>query len=447
MAKRRSIGAELHIGELDDEELVIALTGKLPRSAQFRPDEVEYRTISDNSVLTLKYRNGKIIDAEAWPAMTPDLEQEIRAEADAVLAQGNRAVYRWTMFSGKPVEGIWRYRDDFQIVPAPPEAPRPGELWVTGHPFLVNFVFKDSSNQRIQQLRCARRAADLLLVLNLLLNTTITAPTIRARKHWVFATRESGAPVMWAQEGYMIPDLVYIVSDFPAVHASPLQQVPADKYHSREGYAEALTVPSELTVLLDTFSALNVDDRERFLRACYWYHMAFAVWSYSQSLHLTSLVNSIECLSSVGPARNLPEGPREMFSTFMRRLAPGRNAATQGSPGPTALFKSLMRRFAPGAPSRRVLDSIYKTRSNITHGERLLHFDVGPIPSGLSQIYAIDREVGDSAVILCRGALINWLWNQRSAASGGLLLTRGVPSGKPAKQGTKSSVKFIIPGN
>jgi hypothetical protein len=173
MAKRRSIGRELHIGEIDDDELVIVLNSILPRSARFRPDEVEYRTMSDDSVLTLKYHDGKIIDAEVWPSMTSDFEREILEATEAALAHGDTAVYRWPMFSGRSVEGTWRYHDNFQIAPAPPEAPRPGELWAE-HPFLVDFVFEKSSNQRIEQHRYARKATDLLLVLNLLLNTRIT---------------------------------------------------------------------------------------------------------------------------------------------------------------------------------------------------------------------------------------------------------------------------------
>jgi hypothetical protein len=444
MSKNRSIGTELRVGKIDDDELTIILRNVLPRGAQFRPGEVEYRTAADETVLTLKYRNGKIVGAEAWPAMTPGLEQELCAAIDVGLAEGAAAICRWTMFSSKPVEGTWRYRDDFQIVPAPPEAPRPTELWAQ-HPFLVDFIFQTSLNWQIQQHRYARRAADLLLVLNLLLNTRITAPTNRGRKHWVWAPQGSATPVLWAQEGYMIPDFSYIVPDFPDTDSPRLEQIPADKYHSREGYTETLGVPSELTELLDIFGALKSDDRERFLRACYWHHMSSAVWSYSQSLHLISLVNAVECLSSVGPARHTPEGPREMFHAFMGRFAPRRYSAALGL-GPTALFKSLMKKFAPGAPGGRVLDTIYKTRSNITHGERLLHFDTARSAAPLSQSSAIDREVGDNAVILCRGALINWLWNQRPAASGDLLLTRGIRSERPAKPGTKSRVRIIIPG-
>jgi hypothetical protein len=75
MAKNRSIAIKLHIGEIDDDELTIILRAVLSRGAQFRSGEVEYRTMADETVLTLKYHGGKIIDAEAWPAMTPDVER------------------------------------------------------------------------------------------------------------------------------------------------------------------------------------------------------------------------------------------------------------------------------------------------------------------------------------------------------------------------------------
>ena len=349
------------------------------------------------------------------------------------------------MFSSSPVEGTWRYRNELQIMPAPPEAPRPKVLFSALQPFLVDFAFQDSPNWQIRNIRYARKAADLMLVLNLFLNAHISPPSNRGREHWVWAPYGSDPLVIWAKEGYMIPNLVYIVDDFPHADVPALEMAPADRYHSRDGRTEKLTIPFELAELFDIFSTLKDDDRERFLRSCYWFHMASEVWSYSQSLHLTSLVNAIECLSGLGPARNTPEGPSEMFRVFMRRFTSGKRDAAGSGPGSTALFKRLMKKFAPGKPSGRMLDTIYGTRSSITHGERLLNFDTGVSSPGLNQNSASDREVGDSAVILCRAALINWLWEQRPAASGELLLTRGVPSGKLTPPGTKSGITVIVP--
>jgi hypothetical protein len=103
-----------------------------------------------------------------------------------------------------------------------------------------------------------------------------------------------------------------------------------------------------------------------------------------------------------------------------------------------------MRRFAPGPPSGGVIDKIYEARSKITHGERLLSLDQTPGSWALNQLSSADREIVDTASILCQAALINWLWSQ---ATGGneQLITRGLRSEKPPKPGTKSGVTVIVP--
>jgi hypothetical protein len=180
-----------------------------------------------------------------------------------------------------------------------------------------------------------------------------------------------------------------------------------------------LTIPAELTLLLDAFSGLSDDKLERFLRACFWYHTAFTVWNHSQSLHLTSLINAVECLASIGPERSKPEGPTKLFLDFMEK-------------------------FAPGSPSKTQLNRIYDARGEITHGERLLHFDVGNF-FGLDETSARDREIGDNAGLLCRGVLVNWLWSHNPTTAGPLL-TKGLPPlTKPARPGTKSNMIVVVP--
>jgi len=113
--------------------------------------------------------------------------------------------------------------------------------------------------------------------------------------------------------------------------------------------------------------------------------------------------------------------------------------------GPSALFLSFMKKFAPGSPSGTGLNRIYDVRGEITHGERLLHLDQA-LPTGLDQTSARDTEIGDAAGLLCRGALVNWLWSHDPAATEPLL-TKGLPSTKPARPGTKSKVIVTVPGD
>lgn len=113
------------------------------------------------------------------------------------------------------------------------------------------------------------------------------------------------------------------------------------------------------------FDSLRGEERERFLRACYWQHTARVIWDYSQSLYLTSLINSVESLASVGPERALPTGP-------------------------STLFKSFIKEHGPGSPSGSLIDSIYDVISLISHGERLLSYDLPRTGIALDQRSAVD---------------------------------------------------------
>jgi hypothetical protein len=79
------------------------------------------------------------------PAMRPELEEqiEVRIERDILTSPG-RKIHRWTAFSSAClVEGSWRYKDSFQILPAPAEAPRARQLFAD-HPFILDLSIEDS---------------------------------------------------------------------------------------------------------------------------------------------------------------------------------------------------------------------------------------------------------------------------------------------------------------
>ena len=427
MARRRSLAKVLHIGEIDDDELSIVLTSALPRGAQFLGNEVEYRTDTDDLALTLVYRDGRVADAYEGPASSAELEAELEAKIEAeLLGPTERKVCRWTMFSGHPVEGAWRYGDELQIVPAPPQAPRP-EAVFADHPFVLDFVFDNSPNWQVRQLRYSRKAYELTLVLDLLLISRISTISNRGEHRWVYGpfdpTTETHPSVMWVQDGYFIADFTYLVDALPDDAAdAKLAEIEADRYYNPYDFdarSDVLTVPAEFERLLDLFRTLSGDKRERFLRACYWHHMAGSIWNQSQSLHLASLINAVECLASTGPERSSPDGPTKLFKTFMKQ-------------------------HAPGAPSGTKVDQLYEARSHITHGERLLHYDQPPGASMLTQQSTADRQAGDDATLLCKGALINWLWAQQQEPAAPLI-KQGFRRQRPARAGTKSTAKIIVP--
>jgi hypothetical protein len=74
----------------------------------------------------------------------------------------------------------------------------------------------------------------------------------------------------------MISGFRYLVDELPVeTDVPPLSEIPAGAYYEPlTGYSDTLTVPVELGALFDRFMGLDGDNRERFLRACFWYHTA-----------------------------------------------------------------------------------------------------------------------------------------------------------------------------
>jgi hypothetical protein len=421
--KPASIKELLRVGEVDDEELATVLTSVLPRSAQLSANEVEYRTNKDEWVLSLRYSEGLVVDAVTGPAYTPAIGEQIRQALADALDGTIKKVWRVPMFSLRRIEGCFLHDDDFFIRPAPEEAPRP-DVEYAQHPWVLEFSFVDSPNFRLRNLRTERRAYELALVLNLLLGGMIDRPTNRARNHWVYTRKTDGTPGMgdsqWLQEGYFIPDFNPLADDFSDVSAwSSLAGVPTDTYYSRRGFdGNSLSVPAAMTDLSDAFSKLSSIQRNRFLRSCYWLHTAGVVWAYSQSLNLISLINGLECLAQSGEKRLVTDASTKMFLDFMQEYAPGR-------------------------PSRSRLNKIYEVRSLVTHGERLLGYDT-PQAFGLHPTSTADSESGIEALLLARGAIINWLVRE-SGSSANLLTADPYPRRPAAKPGTRSGVKIITP--
>lgn len=415
----------LRIGGVDDDELVAVLTSVLPRGAQFSTNEVEYRTAEDEWVLSLRYSEGVVVDAVRGPAFTPAIEEQIRQALSDALDGTTRKIWRIPMFGLRRVEGWYRHNDDFLIHPAPEEAPRPNVEYAQ-HPWVLEFSYVESSNFQVRNLRTERRAYELALVLNLLLDGQIDRPTNRGRKHWVYTHKVDDEPwavdSQWLQEGYFIPGLVPQADGFSDVDTwSPLAEEPTESYYGRRGFGfKSLTVPTSMTDLSDAFNRLGSAQRGRFLRSCYWLHMASVVWTYSQSLNLVSLINSVECLAQSGEKRLVTDASTKMFLDFMQDYAPGR-------------------------PSRSRLNKIYEVRSLVTHGERLLGYD-SPEAPGLHPTSTADRESSLEATLLARGAIINWLIREAGGSSNALCADPN-PKRPAAKPGTKSKVKVFTPAN
>jgi hypothetical protein len=142
-----------------------------------------------------------------------------------------------------------------------------------------------------------------------------------------------------------------------------LAQVEPSEYYLQRGISvdQKLTIPSDTKRQCDRFFALNIDDKEKFLRSSYWLQHADKVFSMSKSASFVALVSAIEALMPPPKSgKQCPEckqmlgvGPTKHFVDFVEALIPD-----------SAIPESERKRF-------------YQIRSALSHGGKLLASDHG----------------------------------------------------------------------
>lgn len=335
--------------------------------------------------LELKYSNaGRPISLKTGPAFKPSDQEKLKSALDEqVLAEGPLKIARTVLFGRVPVAGWFRFGDEFQILPVPPEAPRPEQL-VGEHPCMLEVAYHGSTGVNIDVIRRMKRVREIELQCALLLVPYVHAASTSVSFHWVldFPGGDISAPSRFLQAGYQWPganvqsETFSATADFPA-----MAQCNVQAYYASRGVAggDVLQVPANLSESLGRIGALSAADRKRFLRAAYWYQQSFKVWSTSRSLAFTALVSAIEAMCPP-----TPQGGR-IQQTFI----------------------DFVERHASGIPERD-RKRLYGVRSAISHGGKLLHAD--EVAWGLTLQSA--NEYNDLRLLssIVRAVLINWLY-------------------------------------
>jgi hypothetical protein len=393
MTESASLADELAINEVDHDELVTLLSFSFP-SGQWRGgNSVTYRAEDGTIGLTLTYRGSRLTDVKRGPGLTDEMLTTLRERIASLADEGESVVWRDVFFNVLPVAGYWRYRDDWQIVPAPSQAPRP-EFLLGDHPFIAEIrVPRHGDDGPLRAVSQQRRAWEVQLILNLVLRHRVSRFTMRATDHtWAYVDGET----KYVQPGYLIPDWIYQSSDFTATDGiPPVPEVPSDEYHTRLGIGsdDVFEIPDILRPLLDHYHAVAPETRRRFLHACHWYERSGGAWSTSVSLGHIAAVNSIETL--------LPPWAEDLCPTCGSNLAPG----------VTQLFRDFIEQYASTVP-RQDRRKIYDLRSALLHRGHVLDIDIpGPwgalVPGDHEQ-----RDTYQSAREAARAAITNWLLDQ-----------------------------------
>jgi hypothetical protein len=142
------------------------------------------------------------------------------------LLAGTRKVRRAIYFAAAPVVGSWRYHNRFQIVPPPPQAPRP-PAEMGDHPLILEVAYMHSSDFMISN---ERAGGEIGLVLAGLLPWVDDRSRVAIHQEWGIPMDGSALPTrsIWTQATYMFEGFDSIADDFSAPACDALALVEDD---------------------------------------------------------------------------------------------------------------------------------------------------------------------------------------------------------------------------
>jgi hypothetical protein len=397
--------ADLHGDQIEQSELEQILLSHFGQAKGVSLKEIHYgyRDAAE-SALILRYNNdGELVAVEAGAGLKENDLPEIQGKLNAsILTPTSIQIGQTVLFAHVPTTGYFRYRDLFQLVPVPKEAPRP-DFAFGDHPLMLQFSFQGSVDSQIGMLRRARIGREIELLCVALISVLKGAIGPMARSHWVLADKSD--PENWqssfCQEMYTWPGASGImVSAFsPIEELTPVARIPAANYYTRYGIdlEQTLDLSENFEKLIDTYFACSRDDRDRFLRASFWFQYAQRVRTYAQSGSFTALVSAVEAL--IPPATGSSPCPT------CKRLT---------GAGPTQRFAQFVEQYAPGPEVQEShRKKLYALRSALSHGGTLLHSDRFAWSAGMTSNSLRHWEDQTAMWRIIRLVLVNWLLEKR----------------------------------
>jgi hypothetical protein len=222
---------------IGDHELVSVLTLHFGSSDHDTDTRVTLFPMHPPHAIRLVYsRNLEPTGAFAEEALTEKDIETIRAKLyRKYLESAGMGIGQAVLLASARIEGCWRYRDQFQIIPVPAEAPRPSFL-LGAHPFLLEFTYNKSSDYLVDSSRRQREGYRIALVLSSLLRCSISWHLPKAvgnRDHAWVQLPNSGQDrnVTYSKIMYDHASIRYIVDAFtPTVDLPSIPLVAAEKY-------------------------------------------------------------------------------------------------------------------------------------------------------------------------------------------------------------------------
>jgi hypothetical protein len=278
------------------------------------------------------------------------------------------------IFSPVIIEKYFRYKNEFQILPAPSYAPKIDRSYIgASHPFTLEYSFLKSTNIWINSFRSSKKYHEIVLLLNSLLKHGIELIPNSQKQEWAMIIGENNFKCEYLHLGYQLNETdnrtkdglgFTITNNYEQFNFNNFEEYYSKPSYSSDDFNEYL--PSNFTSSIEKYHLLPKDKKEKFLNSSYWTQVASNVFSTSMSVAFSSLVTSIEVF--------LPD-PKERCLECNKPVSDEIcSVCSQPSAGPTKYFREFIEAHSPGIDVK-LRNELYNLRSSILHGGKLMTSD------------------------------------------------------------------------
>lgn len=389
----KDISKHLKLKQVDSMELKVLLESTLS-SHSSRGDLAKHRVIyGDNEmIITYKSKQRVIRKVEVCDGFEKEKLEKLITDIDECLI-GDKGELQYVDFPLfiRPSSSIdlpdinFRYKDLFQIIPAPEGSPEPSYV-LADHPIIIQFAYVKPRKGWLNAVRSSKVRNEIQLLLAALspklLGYQIKDTISSFNKFWGYMPHEEYNgffPTQWCQVGY----------GYPKVNNECFVEVPN----------EALTNCPNLRSFLDAYFALSANDQEKYLGACLWYHKGIVAHNITDKF--LNLIIMIESL--------LPNGSNcEQCGTYVKHSQKKCSECGECSSGITKSFKEFVSKYA-GYDNMKHISDLYSLRSGIVHSAQTIAnegkgFSTGIIPEDTRQYNSVS-----ALVEICRVILVKYL--------------------------------------
>jgi hypothetical protein len=381
----------LGVGLLPEREFSSIMAAHFPEVSQRDWKVITYGRDGVKAI-DARYKNGVLIALTQGPALRSEDVATISARVQSEAAETRECVRRAFVFSLQRTDGVWRYRDRFQLLPAGPEAPDVPFSY-GAHPLILEYKVRWSDDLTLFTMRWTDTQTRIVLLLNAFLRFGLTHVGFRSQHRWVVGSAwplgGGQAPenrTLWASDGYLVPEFIADAEVFSPTDQFPEIPTLGEEEHYSGDARVQLVLPSYLEPAVNCYEALPEPDKQIFNRAIYWFGHSKSIYSVSHSSAFAALVQAIESL--------VPSGDKSKS---------------------TARFIEFLTSIGL---DKKTCDTFYSIRSDILHGSRVLLYDfeglfAGGLHHGTAEFYFNYDECERAA----RLAMLSWLAQRVSAVA------------------------------